>query len=473
MRKKLLAMLTVVALLAAMVPQALFADTAKDLRIQIINFGPGNEKALITLSGVEVGQQYEVVQEMKAVNGTTSPKSVVARTNITKTGDTYFEIKNEGFQNGDRLVVKIYKENNDLLKEDFAVYKVDNSVPKKMTVTTDSVQPNATNQDVRVRVNRDYENADGDKFRLTPYDKDGKLMYRVGVEEYKVKDVTSGTREDYREFRLTLPKVYENVAYYEVQFVKNNSVVNGLTQKVMVSPDLKDVKDLVLGYKADKTVNLGKEYVADPYLLLNDGRKYGPVKVIYTFSGDALDKYDKETGKFTVKTGKEYIGKTITVSGLSNNKVVTSVFTVADESGNTVVEPEMTNTSVYMIINAKDYFINQKKYQMDAYPLIKNNRTYVPLRAMAEAFGAKVDFDNPTQTITITYGKKVITMTVGQKNYVADGSAKVMDVEPYIVKKSERTMVPVRFAAEAMGFKVEATSNKDGTTSGVMFKNSK
>lgn len=46
--------------------------------------------------------------------------------------------------------------------------------------------------------------------------------------------------------------------------------------------------------------------------------------------------------------------------------------------------------------------VGEKYIEMDVVPFIENERTFVPLRFVAENLGYKVDWDEPTQTVTIT-----------------------------------------------------------------------
>jgi len=78
----------------------------------------------------------------------------------------------------------------------------------------------------------------------------------------------------------------------------------------------------------------------------------------------------------------------------------------------------------------------------------ENDRTMVPVRFIAEAMGATVAWNGLTEQITITYQDKVILMTVGSKEFKINGVVKNMDTTPVINKGWDRTMVPVRFIAE-------------------------
>ena len=87
-----------------------------------------------------------------------------------------------------------------------------------------------------------------------------------------------------------------------------------------------------------------------------------------------------------------------------------------------------------------------------------DERTFVPVRFVAERLGAKVDWENDTQTAVITKDGHTIRMKVGALTYTLDGVEKTMDVPAEFtpsVNNEFRTMVPVRFVTEALGYQVE------------------
>lgn len=85
--------------------------------------------------------------------------------------------------------------------------------------------------------------------------------------------------------------------------------------------------------------------------------------------------------------------------------------------------------------------------------LDKNGRTMVPIRFVAESLGAKVDWDDLTKTVTIALNDRVLKMQIGSKVYKIGSDSKTMDTEAVI--KDKRTFVPVRFVAEALNKAVE------------------
>ncbi len=122
---------------------------------------------------------------------------------------------------------------------------------------------------------------------------------------------------------------------------------------------------------------------------------------------------------------------------------------------------------VVMSIGSHEVIVNDKKATIDAAPMIQNDRTFVPFRALAEAFGAEVAYDEATQAVTAKLNGVEVVMTIGSATYTVNGAEKTADVAPFI--NGSRTMVPVRFAAEAFGIKVIPTYNPDGTTADILF----
>ena len=97
--------------------------------------------------------------------------------------------------------------------------------------------------------------------------------------------------------------------------------------------------------------------------------------------------------------------------------------------------------------------LNNNKLFFDAKPIMVNNRTLVPMRAIFEAVGAEVDWDNETQTITSNAEDVIIIMQIGSKSMSKNNEEILLDVEPVV--HNSRTMVPVRAITEALGADVK------------------
>ena len=94
----------------------------------------------------------------------------------------------------------------------------------------------------------------------------------------------------------------------------------------------------------------------------------------------------------------------------------------------------------------------------DAEPFIdENSRTQVPIRFVGEALGADVSWDGNTKKVTITLNGKKVVLQIGNKNYEVNGQQKQMDTVALL--KESRTFVPVRFVSEALGATVKWNAN--------------
>lgn len=90
--------------------------------------------------------------------------------------------------------------------------------------------------------------------------------------------------------------------------------------------------------------------------------------------------------------------------------------------------------------------------KFDVPPVIKEGRTLIPVRAIMNGLGAKVEWNNETKVATITRDDKVITLNLLTGEATVNGEAVELDVPAEII--SNRTFVPLRFVAQTLGEKV-------------------
>lgn len=86
-------------------------------------------------------------------------------------------------------------------------------------------------------------------------------------------------------------------------------------------------------------------------------------------------------------------------------------------------------------------------------PIIQNDRTFLPVRAVVEAMGGSVAWDGETQTVVMAMENDVLLLSIGSQTAYFNETAQTLDATPVIV--GERTMFPIRFIAECFGFEVE------------------
>ena len=105
------------------------------------------------------------------------------------------------------------------------------------------------------------------------------------------------------------------------------------------------------------------------------------------------------------------------------------------------------NTKIIkMKINDVNYSINGEGKKMDAKPFIKNDRTLVPLRFIVEAIGGEVNWDNDNRLVTVNSKGKTIELPIDSKTIKIDG--KDVNIDQAAIIKGDRTFVPIRFIAE-------------------------
>mgnify|MGYP000588684866 CR=1 FL=1 len=150
-----------------------------------------------------------------------------------------------------------------------------------------------------------------------------------------------------------------------------------------------------------------------------------------------------------------------------------------ESESNSVIE------SVYDCIGLKDKILFQTKYRLFEYdledlrtvcrnaygksqiyvkfegrylgfdvpPIIEDGSTLVPMRFLFEQMGADVEWDGKTQTATATLDNKAVTFSIDNVNARINNKPAKMDVPARLV--NGKTMVPLRFLSENMGYDVD------------------
>lgn len=124
---------------------------------------------------------------------------------------------------------------------------------------------------------------------------------------------------------------------------------------------------------------------------------------------------------------------------------------------------EYMGDAVAMYVDQNRMYSHNEVTQVDAdnaagAPFVKDGRTLVPIRAIADGFDAFTMWNDAARTVNIDYENTNIEMTVGQKEYSVNGETHSLDVAPEIY--SGRVYVPVRAVTE--GFGKQVTYDKSG-----------
>ena len=154
-----------------------------------------------------------------------------------------------------------------------------------------------------------------------------------------------------------------------------------------------------------------------------------PVKEGYNFAGWFTDKEFTEKFDFSTK-----ITKNITLYAKWENE-------------------DNTKNQIIFTIGKKEAMVFGEEKQNDVSPVLKGDRAYLPARFVAENLGAKVLWDNETRTVTITKDDKIIIIAIDKKTAIVNDETITLDAPAFI--ENDRTYTPMRFVAEELGASVD------------------
>ena len=111
--------------------------------------------------------------------------------------------------------------------------------------------------------------------------------------------------------------------------------------------------------------------------------------------------------------------------------------------------------------------IDGKEINCEVPPIVFDDYSVVPAREVFEAMGATVGWTAKTQKVTVKNDDTTIEITINQKTAKVNGETKTMPIAAKLV--NGKTMIPVRFVAEELGFDV----NFDSKTDTILIKTNK
>ena len=104
--------------------------------------------------------------------------------------------------------------------------------------------------------------------------------------------------------------------------------------------------------------------------------------------------------------------------------------------------------------------VNGQEIQSDIQPRVINNRTYFPVRIVANSLGVtdnNIIWDGTANTVTLMNSNKVVQIKIGDNKILENGHKSIMDVTPQVI--NDRTMLPVAWIAGAFGYLVNWDNN--------------
>lgn len=231
-----------------------------------------------------------------------------------------------------------------------------------------------------------------------------------------------------------------------------------LVQTLTGNFDISDAKVEVLDTDHFELVKVGgKSLFANPtgssiQIQVKEESYKKPAKIVISGVKVTLDRAVPEGDLLVVADGTA-VNKSRIGNESLNYVVKSAIATVINPAPG--VEPGVVGT-VEFVIDAKTYTVNGVEKSMDVAPYIQDGRTMLPVRFVAEALGVSEDniiWDAATKTVTIMKGDRIAQMTIGSKVMVVNGVNVNMDTAAAI--KDGRTVLPIRFAAQALGVGIE------------------
>ena len=102
--------------------------------------------------------------------------------------------------------------------------------------------------------------------------------------------------------------------------------------------------------------------------------------------------------------------------------------------------------------------INGKRVVLEQNIIIENGRVLVPYSLIAKDLGAVSNWDSSTKKVSVKVDGKLIEIKIGNKTAMINGKAVELDVPPMI--RNDRTMIPLRFVAESLDYNVDYDKEK-------------
>ena len=177
------------------------------------------------------------------------------------------------------------------------------------------------------------------------------------------------------------------------------------------------------------------------------------------WNNSSMDKKQYDHDAVTGDKGDTTVGypayfkyKAVTV----NDSYVDVITSARDQDDST------TNKKIIITVGASTMAVGTETVNLDAPAYINSeNYTMLPVRAISEAFGATVNWDAASRTVTVLSGQRIISMTIGSRTMYINGTPVAMNTTAAIV--NDRTFIPVRDLANSLGISAINWTEASGT----------
>lgn len=198
-----------------------------------------------------------------------------------------------------------------------------------------------------------------------------------------------------------------------------------------------------------------------------------------TYPAKVEEKADLENGAISFSKDRVRAGRTVTITVTPDAGYVLDKLVILDDDGKAVsfkdngngtytftmpvggvevepffvaAAPAKEPVTLVLFVDQVAYLLDGEPLVNDVAPVIKAERTTLPIRLVAETLGAKVDWSEADQTVTITKDDMTIVIYIGQGFALVNGDPVELDCPAYIA--NSRTYLPVRFVSENLGAEV-------------------
>jgi uncharacterized protein len=133
-----------------------------------------------------------------------------------------------------------------------------------------------------------------------------------------------------------------------------------------------------------------------------------------------------------------------------------------EASATTYPQESAAATVIRFYVGSTNYYVNDAVAGMDVSPIIRDGRTLIPIRYVADPLGADITFDSGTGKATISLGNNVVELWINNNTARVNGVAKLIDpLNPNVTAVTlppGRIVLPLRFVAESLGCEVKWTA---------------
>ena len=236
----------------------------------------------------------------------------------------------------------------------------------------------------------------GDSYISFPYEVEDSVTIEAA---WKKKSSSSGSSSSSQEYKVIIA----------------DNIENG---KVKVDPTKAEKGDKVtITVTPNKGYEINKVYAKDA-------------------DGDKLELKDKGDGEYTFT--------------MPDSKVeVKATFVKAEEEKPAEPEEISAAEKIVLTVNEKAAMVFGNVVVNDVAPIIRNDRTMLPIRFVAKNLGAEVTWDAQFQKVSITKDDLKIEIIIGSPVAFVNGENVTLDSPAFI--ENSRTYLPLRFVAENLG----------------------